>query len=85
MKHGRKCTCTPKHDDRGPRSRRPSWTLDLPPYWTPAQACAVYELLDDLMTLIGRRYGDQIQQAMHSDRVTHIRRSTCEDGAGEPF
>jgi hypothetical protein len=42
--------------------------------WTPEQAMAVYELLDDLRAQIWRHYGPQLQQHYRDDRV--------EDGGG---
>lgn len=87
MKHRSKCRCTSqsKQDDSGQRSRRPSWTQDLPTYWTPVQACAVYELLDDLMMLVWCRYGGQIQQAMHAHWSRRTHHFTCERRCREPF
>jgi hypothetical protein len=43
--------------------------------WTPAQACAVVELLDDLREVICSHYQLQIQQYLQDDR-TEYRRST---------
>lgn len=36
--------------------------LDLPAYWTPEQALAVFDLLDDLRDKIWAHYGHQLQQ-----------------------
>lgn len=44
-----------------PTTGRNSCTLTLPTHWTPAQAMAVFEVLDDLRELIWRSYGGQIQ------------------------
>ena len=41
----------------------------MPTHWTPAQALAVFEMLDELRESIWCRYGRQIQQAMRRDRV----------------
>jgi hypothetical protein len=41
----------------------------VPTHWTPAQATAVFEVLDDLLESVWRRYGVQIQQAQRRDRV----------------
>ena len=38
--------------------------------WTPAQAVAIVELLDDLREVIYRHYQSQIQQSMRQDRCT---------------
>ncbi len=49
--------------------------------WTPAQACAVVELLDDLREVIYSRYLLQIQQYLQDDRteVTSSTDFTLED------
>ncbi len=36
--------------------RRAPFTLEIPDYWTPEQALAVFELLKDLMDAIWNRY-----------------------------
>jgi len=46
-----------------------SGTFEVPTHWTPAQATAVFEVLDELREAIWRNYGVQIQQEMHRDRV----------------
>jgi hypothetical protein len=38
--------------------------FEIPDYWTPEQALAVYELLDDLCELILSRYEAQIMDAV---------------------
>jgi hypothetical protein len=43
--------------------------------WTPAQACAVVELLDDLREVICSHYQLQIQQYLQDDR-TEVTSST---------
>ena len=43
--------------------------------WTPAQACAVVELLDDLREVICAHYQLQIQQYLQDDR-TEVTSST---------
>ena len=40
----------------------------LPTYWTPEQALAVFEILDELRDRVWSLYGSQIQQAMREDR-----------------
>lgn len=42
--------------------------LRIAPYWTPKQATAVYETLDDLLALIWRGYGPQIQHVLKTER-----------------
>ena len=41
--------------------------------WTPAQACAVVELLDDLREVICDHYQLQIQQYLQDDRTKYTR------------
>jgi hypothetical protein len=41
--------------------------------WTPAQACAVVELLDDLREVICSHYQLQIQQYLQDDRTEYTR------------
>ncbi len=36
--------------------RRAPFTLEIPDYWTPEQALAVFELLKDLMDSVWNRY-----------------------------
>jgi hypothetical protein len=36
-------------------------SLQIPTYWTPEQACAVFELVDDLREAIWRCYALQLQ------------------------
>ena len=45
--------------------------LLIDPNWTPAQAMAVFELLDDLRDLIWTRYQVVLQEEYANDRVTH--------------
>jgi hypothetical protein len=40
----------------------------LPTYWTPEQALAVFEILDELRDQLWDLYGSQIQQAMREDQ-----------------
>ncbi len=42
----------------------------LPTYWTPEQALAVFEILDELRDQVWGLYGPQIQQAMREERRT---------------
>jgi hypothetical protein len=41
--------------------------LEIPDYWTPEQAIAVYELLDDLRERILSRYEAQISDALREE------------------
>ena len=49
--------------------------------WTPAQACAVVELLDDLREVICSHYQLQIQQYLQDDRTEYTKSTdfTLED------
>jgi hypothetical protein len=40
----------------------------LPTYWTPEQALAVFEILDELRDQLWNLYGPQIQQAMREEQ-----------------
>lgn len=44
-------------------------TLRIASSWTPVQAMAVYEILDDLMDVIWRQYGKDIGRALKHDRT----------------
>ena len=46
--------------------------------WTPEQAFAVVEMLDELRELIYAHYLHQIQDHMHADRQT-VSRKLCKD------
>ena len=41
--------------------------FEIPGYWTPEQALAVYELIDDLRELILSRYDLQIMDAVREE------------------
>jgi len=41
--------------------------LEIPDYWTPEQALAVYELLDELRECILSRYDMQIMDALREE------------------
>jgi len=41
--------------------------FEIPGYWTPEQALAVYELIDDLRQLILSRYDLQIMDAVREE------------------
>ena len=44
------------------------FTLRLPDYWTPAEALAVYELLNDLADTIWNRYEVDLIEQLRSER-----------------
>jgi hypothetical protein len=54
-----------------PPQTRNSIQLILPDHWSPEQAWAVFELLDDLREAIWKQYGPQIQEAIREDRTPH--------------
>ena len=53
----------------GKRSRT-TIPLQIPTYWTPEQALAVFELIDELRDAIWRCYDRQIQEE-YRDQVQH--------------
>ena len=55
----------PRHQ---PSNLHEANSFTLPTHWTPQQALAVVELIDDLRELIYRNYLPQIQKAMRQDR-----------------
>ena len=58
----------------------------VPTHWTPAQATAVFELLDDLRESVWRSYGGQIQQILCRDRVITTSAIATNPGDGDvPF
>ena len=59
----------PRHQ---PSNLHEASSLTLPTHWTPQQALAVVELIDDLRELIYRNYLPQIQKAMRQDRSTKL-------------
>jgi hypothetical protein len=46
-------------------------TFKVDANWTPEQALAVWELLDDLRDRVGTHYGLVMQNLMREQRVTH--------------
>jgi hypothetical protein len=53
-----------------PPAATPLWTtaVAIPTLWTPEQALAVFELLDDLREKICTRHGGQIQALLSEDQ-----------------
>lgn len=43
--------------------------FEIPDYWTPEQALAVYELIDGLREIILSRYDAQIMDALREERA----------------
>jgi hypothetical protein len=54
--------------------------LEIPDYWTPEQALAVYELIDDLRELILSRYDLQIMDAVREECAP----TPPPEGSGDP-
>ena len=44
----------------------------IPDDWSPEQALAVFELLDDLRHIIWERYQIQLQELLHEQRGTNV-------------
>ena len=51
-----------------PSGRIRGLSFIVPDDWTPEQALAVFELLDDLREVIGARYLPDMQQVLRQDR-----------------
>ena len=54
------------------RHRVATGSITLPTHWSPEQAVAVFEILDELRDRIWERYGLQIQQVLRDQRSTAI-------------
>ena len=52
------------------QSRARCRTINLPTYWSPEQAAAVFELLDELRDHVLGHYGLEIQEFLREDRLT---------------
>jgi hypothetical protein len=44
-------------------------SIDIPRTWTPEQALALFELIDDLHDKVWALYGDQMQALLREQRV----------------
>ncbi len=53
-----------------PDTGQGSGVFEVPTHWTPAQATAVFEVLDDLLESVWCRYGVQIQKVQGRGRAT---------------
>lgn len=62
-------------------------TLRIAPNWTAEQATAVYETLDDLIDIIWRQYGPDIQQVFRNEHTYNAKnfRSASIDENDVPF
>lgn len=54
-----------------PSGRTRGLSFVVPDDWTPEQALAVFELLDDLREVICARYLPDMQRVLHEDRRQH--------------
>ena len=52
------------------RQRAAAGRVTLPTHWSPEQAVAVFEILDELREHVWARYGLQIQQVLRDERCT---------------
>ena len=55
------------------RHRVAAGSITLPTHWSPEQAVAVFEILDDLREHVWAHYGLQIQQVLRDERGTAVR------------
>lgn len=62
-----------------PSGRRRGLPFVVPDDWTPEQALAVFELLDDLLEVICARYQPEIQRLQREDRQPHETSSSKRD------
>ncbi len=54
------------------RHRVAAGSITLPTHWSPEQAVAVFEILDELRNHVWARYGLQIQQVLRDERSTTV-------------
>jgi len=54
------------------RHRVAAGSITLPTDWSPEQAVAVFEILDELREHVWARYGLQIQQVLRDERNTAL-------------
>ena len=54
------------------RHRVAAGSITLPTHWSPEQAVAVFEILDELREHVWARYGLQIQQVLRDERSTVV-------------
>ncbi len=55
------------------RHRVAAGSIALPTHWSPEQAVALFEILDELREKVWARYGLQIQQVLRDERGTAVR------------
>ena len=54
------------------RHRVAAGSITLPTHWSPEQAVAVFEILDELREHVWARYGLQIQQVLRDQRTMAV-------------
>jgi hypothetical protein len=54
------------------RDRAAAGLITLPVHWSPEQAVAVFEILDELRDHVWGHYGLQIQQVLRDERSTAV-------------
>ncbi len=52
--------------------------------WTPEQALAIVELLDDLREMIGHHYQTQLHELLREQHSTEIPSDSCSIGKTDP-
>ena len=67
------------------RHRVAAGSITLPTHWSPEQAVAVFEILDELREHVWARYGLQIQQVLRDERSTAAPTAHDIDEADVPF
>ena len=53
-----------------PKHPAPAVTITMPTDWSPQQAVAVFEILDELLERVWDHYGRQIQQVLREQQCT---------------
>lgn len=68
-----------------PTSTRSLLTIPLavPAYWTPEQALAVFELLDELREMIANHYSAQLFEEAR-EQYAHLAQSAAEENDDDP-
>ena len=67
------------------RHRVTAGSITLPTHWSPEQAVAVFEILDEMRDRIWERYGLQIQQVLRDQRSTAVPAAGDIDDSDVPF
>ncbi|WP_371287152.1 hypothetical protein, partial [Burkholderia sp. NFACC33-1] len=61
-----------------PSGRRRGLPFVVPDDWTPEQALAVFELLEDLLAVVTDFYGAQLHELLHEQRFPEVHDRTRE-------